>query len=377
VRVSRLRKIECIEWNEKLLMRLALHEAAKGRGCTHPNPAVGAVVFRDGRVQGVGFHKVWGTAHAEIRAMRAAGRGCRGADLYVTLEPCCHHGKTPPCTEKIIGSGIRRVLAATRDPNPAVNGKGFGQLKRAGIEVHVGLCASEARKLNETYFKYMKYGRPFVTLKVAQTLDGKIAHISGESRWITGAAGRRLGRQMRAEAQAILVGVGTVVKDDPMLLPAPRRKRDYVRCILDSGLSIPMESRLVRTARRYPTIVYCVDAPRKRKERLESAGVMVKRVSGARAGGVRLRDVLEHLGSIGVMHLFVEGGSAVSSAFLRAGLVDKCRVFIAPKVMGDIRGLGSFSKLAVKRLDKCYGFRLDETQRVGEDVLITVYPKRR
>lgn len=366
-----------MEWSEGTLMWFALHEAGKGRGKTYPNPAVGAVVFKDGRVRGAGYHRRWGMSHAEIEAMRDAGRACKGADLYVTLEPCCHHGRTPPCTEAIIGNGIRRVYVPTRDPNPAVNGRGLRALRDAGIEVHVGVCASWARRLNETYFKYMKEGRPFVTLKIAQTLDGKIANRSGESRWVTSEAARKLGRRMRAEAQAILAGVNTVIEDNPELLPVPRRSQHYVRCVLDSNLSIPLDSNLVKTAERYPVLVYYVDAPAGRRKRLEEKGVWLQKVRGVGGGFVRLGDVLADLGSRAVMHLFVEGGSAVASSFVGAGLVDKLHVFIAPKVMGDVHGLGSFSKLAVKRLDKCYGFRLNDIRRVGEDALITLYPKRR
>jgi diaminohydroxyphosphoribosylaminopyrimidine deaminase/5-amino-6-(5-phosphoribosylamino)uracil reductase len=366
-----------VEWNEQTLMWFALLEARRGEGKTYPNPAVGAVVFKDGRIRGSGYHRGWGMSHAEIEAMRDAGRTCKGADLYVTLEPCCHYGRTPPCTEAIIRKGIKRVYVPTRDPNPAVNGRGIRALRDAGIAVHVGTSAGMARRLNEAYFKYMKEGRPFVTLKIAQTVDGKIANRSGESRWVTSAAARKLGRRMRAEAQAILVGVNTVIEDNPELLPVPRRKEHYIRCVLDSNLSIPLGSNLVKTAKRYPVLVYYVDAPAGRRKLLEENGVWLQKTRGGRGGSVRLGEVLTDLGSRAVMHLFVEGGSAVASSFMKAGLVDKLHVFIAPKVMGDVHGLGSFSKLAVRRLDKCYGFRLNSIRQVGEDALITLYPKRR
>jgi diaminohydroxyphosphoribosylaminopyrimidine deaminase/5-amino-6-(5-phosphoribosylamino)uracil reductase len=381
------------------LMTAALGEAEQGRGKTYPNPAVGAIVTRGGRIVGRGFHRRWGLPHAEVEAMRDAGPACKGADLYVTLEPCCHSGKTPPCTDAIINRGIKRVFVAVRDPNPMVNGRGISRLRDAGIEVVTGLCGSAARKLNETYFKFMKEGRPFVTLKVGQTLDGKIATRDRNSRWITSPRARHAGRRMRAEAQAILVGANTVVYDNPMLLPVPRRKTGYVRCVLDSRLSIPLTSNLVKTAGDFPVRLYCTTPSGKRSRRLEKLGVDVismrgitgagedraarKQVGGGRTRLLRgshlrvdLRAVLEDLASRDVMHLFVEGGAATASAFLEAGLVDKVAAFIAPKVLGDVNGLGSFANVDVKSLDTCYGFRTDQVRQVGEDILMTLYPRR-
>jgi diaminohydroxyphosphoribosylaminopyrimidine deaminase/5-amino-6-(5-phosphoribosylamino)uracil reductase len=366
------------------LMMEALKEAGKGRGKTYPNPGVGAVVARGDRIVGRGFHRKWGLPHAEVEAIADAGRACRGADLYVTLEPCCHYGKTPPCTDAIIRSGITRVFVAVRDPNPAVNGRGIRGLRSAGVEVRTGLCAAEARKLNEAYFKFMTRHLPFVTLKIAQTLDGRIATLDRSSRWITSPLARGSARRMRAEAQAILVGVGTVINDDPMLLPVPRRKNDYVRCVLDSTLSIPPGSRLVRTAGEFPTAVYCTSAPDGRRQRLEAAGVDMRAVKAGGAGKgtgpghplVDLGAVLRDLAARGVMHLFVEGGAATASGFLEAGLVDKLLAFIAPKVLGDTNGLGSFAKIDVKTLRRCYRFRTDAVRQVGEDILMTLYPKQ-
>jgi diaminohydroxyphosphoribosylaminopyrimidine deaminase/5-amino-6-(5-phosphoribosylamino)uracil reductase len=361
----------------EVLMAVALAEAAKGLAKTYPNPAVGAVVARGGRVVGRGYHRKWGRPHAEVEAMRDGGRSCKGADLYVTLEPCCHFGKTPPCTDAIIRAGIARVFVAVRDPNPAVSGKGIGQLRRAGIEVRTGLSAARARRLNEAYFKFMKRGVPFVTLKVAQTVDGKVATRDGNSRWITSARARGLGRRMRAEAQAILVGVNTVIHDDPMLLPVPRRKSDYIRCVLDSELSIPLGSQVVSTASSCPTAIYCIDAPARRSRRLARAGVEVRQVGRGTSGKVDLIAVLEDLAERDVIHLFVEGGAATASAFLEAGLVDKLAVFSAPKVLGDVKGLGSFANIDVSSLDRCYGFRVDNVQQIGEDVLMILYPRPR
>ncbi len=379
------------EW-QRDLMRVALSEAAMGKGRTHPNPAVGAVIARGKRIIGKGHHRRPGLAHAEIEALGDAAYRVKGADLYATLEPCCHWGKTAPCTDAIIENGIRRVFVAIRDPNPIVRGRGIRKLRQAGIEVMVGLEAGAARKINESYVKFMNQGVPFVTLKLAQTLDGKIATRKGESRWITGAASRRSARRMRAEAQAILVGASTVVKDNPGLLPSPRRK-EYLRCVLDSGLRIPAGSDIVRTADRYPTLVYHCRGSEKRVARLEARGVTVVRVGagrrgrtggGGRAGGggrvdarerVDIRRVLDDLGSRGVMHLFVEGGGVVASSFLERGLVDKLVLFVAPRVMGDLNGLGAFSEIDVSAIGKSHGFKIDEIERVDPDLMIKLYPQ--
>jgi diaminohydroxyphosphoribosylaminopyrimidine deaminase/5-amino-6-(5-phosphoribosylamino)uracil reductase len=356
-------------------MTEALHLAGKGRGKTYPNPAVGAVLVRDRRIAGIGFHRRWGLPHAEVEAIRSAGRLAKGSDLYVTLEPCCHYGKTPPCTDAIIASGIRRVFVATRDPNPRVKGRGIRALRDAGLEVAVGLLAKSARRLNETYFKYMKHGRPFVTLKIAQTIDGRIATHDGRSKWITSARARKKARSMRAEAQAILVGLNTVIKDDPMLLPDPGRD-SYARCVLDTDLSISPASRLVRSARRYSTIIYCGTTHAGRIGRLEKMGVVVKRVRCLRSGLLDIDQIIDDLASMQVMHLFVEGGSTVFTSFLRTGAVDKIAVFTAPKIMGDDGNRGSFINLGVKDPEKCYGFRMDSIERVGTDLLTTLYPAR-
>jgi diaminohydroxyphosphoribosylaminopyrimidine deaminase/5-amino-6-(5-phosphoribosylamino)uracil reductase len=361
---------------ERRLMLEALAEAEKGKGKTFPNPAVGAVVVSGESIVGRGFHKRWGRPHAEVEALMDAGGWSRGADLYVTLEPCSHWGKTPPCTDAIIQSGIRRVIVPSIDPNPVVKGRGLRALRRAGIAVAVGPCAREARRLNEAYFKFMKTGLPFVTLKVAQTLDGKIATRGGEARWVTSAASRKMAKRMRAEAQAILVGVNTVRNDDPELLPVPRRKT-YYRCVLDTDLAIPPGSSLVRTARRHPTIVFCADPGAARARRLEAGGVMVRQIGKAPDGLLRLEEVVSDLGRLGVMHLLVEGGGLVSSSFLKAGLEDRLAVFIAPKILGDPNGLGAFHNLDVKHLRSCYAFNIDEVGRAGEDVVIMLYPRCR
>jgi diaminohydroxyphosphoribosylaminopyrimidine deaminase/5-amino-6-(5-phosphoribosylamino)uracil reductase len=366
-----------VKWEawQRDLIRLALKEAAKGKGKTHPNPVVGAVVVRGRRILGKGFHRGGGLAHAEVEAIKDAGPRSKGADIYVTLEPCCHWGKTAPCTEAIVKAGIRRVFVSTLDPNPVVRGKGIRALRRAGLDVRVGLEARAGRRINESYMKFMETEKPFVTLKVAQTLDGKNATRQGESKWITSRQARSYARRMRAEAQAIMVGIGTVIKDNPGLLPSPKRK-DFYRCILDTDLGIPEKSYLVQTAAEFPTIVYYSRGDGSRAHRLESKGVILKKIRHIARGLLDLSRVLDDLAERGVMHLFVEGGSAVASSFLKADLIDKLVVFVAPRIMGDANGVGSFANISVTRLSKCYGFKIDGVTRAGRDLVIVLYPER-
>ena len=376
------------------MMRAAIELALRGKGKTHPNPAVGAVVIKDGRIVGRGFHRRCGLPHAEVEAIRDAGGSAKGADLYVTLEPCCHQGQTPPCTRAIIDAGISRVFASAIDPNPLVRGKGVRELRRAGIRVETGLEAGRTKALNEAYLAFMSTGRPFVTLKVAQTLDGKIATRAGNARWITSQAARSRARAMRSEAQAIVVGVGTVVADDPLLLPSPRRKKDYIRCILDARLRTPLSSRLARTARAHPVIVYCAKpGPRaakefgKKKAALERMGVEVVTSRAGRSAGSGLRgdsgpvpvdprNVLRDLASRKVMHVWVEGGSRVFTSFLEAGLVDKVVAFIAPKIMGSGGNLDAFGDVGTRTIWQCAAFEVADLGCVGGDVLLTLYPRR-
>jgi diaminohydroxyphosphoribosylaminopyrimidine deaminase/5-amino-6-(5-phosphoribosylamino)uracil reductase len=370
-------------WREAqhVLMRQALGLALKAKGKTHPNPAVGAVLAKRGRIVGRGFHKRCGLPHAEVEAIKDAGRAARGADLYVTLEPCAHQGRTPPCVDAILAAGVRRVYAAMVDPNPLVNGKGIAGLKRAGVAVEVGLEAEAAAGTNESYIKFMKSGRPFVTLKIAQTLDGKIATAEGKARWITSSASRELARRMRSEAQAIVVGARTATLDDPSLLPEPPRTADYLRCVLDSQLSLPVKSHLVRTAGRCPVVVYCAPSAgmsegrfARRRREYERAGVKVVEVRPGSRGLLSLDDVLADLSSRLVMHVWVEGGSEVFTSFLRQGLADRVVAFVAPKVMGDADGLGAFGDLKVALPDRCPGFSLDAVRQVGDDLMLTLRP---
>ena len=331
-------------------MRRALALAKRGSGETNPNPLVGCVIVRAGLVVGEGWHRRAGGPHAEAIALERAGRRARGATLYVNLEPCAHLEKrTPPCAPAVIAAGLRRVVVAIRDPNPAVRGRGLALLRRAGVEVTSGLLAEEAARLNQRFLVAQSKQRPFVLLKAALTLDGRIATASGESKWITSPGQRREARALRRLHDAVLVGIGTVLADDPMLLPTPRTKRPFLRIVLDSRLRLPLGSRLVRTARSSPVIVVCTRGPVPRRRALEARGVTVL-VAPRSAGRVSLPWTLRALWSLGLRSLMVEGGSEVLGSFLAARLVDQVALFRAPILLGGRDSRPAFGGPGVKRL---------------------------
>jgi diaminohydroxyphosphoribosylaminopyrimidine deaminase / 5-amino-6-(5-phosphoribosylamino)uracil reductase len=319
---------------DEAMMRRALELAARGLGEANPNPVVGCVVARSGRVVGEGFHSRAGGSHAEVVALRQAGRRAQGATLYVTLEPCAHQGRTPPCAPLVRDAGIARVVAALRDPNPLVAGRGLSLLRRSGIAVETGLLAAESARLDERFLAWARLGRPFVLLKAALTLDGRIATASGRSKWLTSPAERRQARWLRRLHDAVLVGVGTALADDPLLLPSPRTRRPFTRVVLDSRLRLPATGRLARTATgRAPVLVVSCDAPPARRRALETAGVEVITVSGEK-GRVFLPAALEALSARGLTSLMVEGGGEVLGSFLAARLVDQVALFRAPLLLG-------------------------------------------
>ncbi len=357
-------------------MRRALALAARGLGETNPNPAVGCVVVKRGRVVGEGFHERAGGPHAEVIALKRAGTAARGATVYVTLEPCAHLEKrTPPCAPLLRAAGVRRVIVATRDPNPKVNGRGVRLLREGGIAVTEGVLVDEARRLNERFFLSCRLGRPFVLLKVGLTLDGRIATAPGQSRWITSPEQRRTARRMRRLYDAVLVGIGTVLADDPLLLPVPRTRRPFVRAVLDSRLRIPLRSRLVRTAGvRSPLWVFTRVQGGARRARLEAAGVRVIPLTG---GGGRLspRAVLRAFSARGVRSLMVEGGGEVLGSFLAARLVDQVALFRAPLLLGGRGSRPAFGGKDPERIEQ--GLRLRPGARVGRAPLFeSWYPDR-
>ena len=323
-------------------MRRALALAARGLGETSPNPLVGCVVARGGRVVGEGFHAHAGGAHAEVLALGRAGARAKGATLYVTLEPCAHHGRTPPCAPLVAASGVARVVAAIRDPDPRVSGRGLRLLRAAGLRVSTGLFAREAEAQNARFLTAARRGRPFVLLKAALTLDGRIATAKGASKWITSPAQRRQARWLRRLNDAVLVGIGTVLADDPLLLPQPRTRRPFARVVLDSRLRLPLTSRLVRSARStHPVLVLSGAAPGARRRALEARGVSVVRVA-SRRGRLDPRAVLAVLRERGVASVMIEGGSEVLGSFLAARLVDEVALFRAPLLLGGRHSRAAF-----------------------------------
>jgi diaminohydroxyphosphoribosylaminopyrimidine deaminase/5-amino-6-(5-phosphoribosylamino)uracil reductase len=338
-------------------MRRALAEAERGRGHVEPNPLVGAVVVRDGQAVGIGFHGRFGGPHAEIEALARAGPSARGATLYVTLEPCCPHGKTPPCVDAVIDAGIARVVAAMSDPFPKVAGGGLARLREAGVATEVGLDADLARRLNAPYLKRLATGLPHVLAKWAMTLDGKIATASGQSAWISSPRSRALAHETRGRMDAIAVGIGTVLADDPQLTARPSGPRTASRIVLDSAARLPLESRLARSAREVPVwLAVTRRAPAERLRILESMGVEILGFPEHEA--VPIVPLLQELSKRNVTNLLVEGGGRVLGAFLDAGQVDAVDVFIAPVVEGGthahvpVSGAGVSLMSQALRLDR-------------------------
>lgn len=314
-------------------MRRALAEARRGRGAAEPNPLVGAVVVRDGRAVGVGYHARFGGPHAEVEALARAGPEARGGTLYVTLEPCDHRGKTPPCTAAVLAGGVRRVVAAMEDPFPEVRGRGFRRLREAGVEVVAGVGEAEARWLNAPYLKLLLTGRPFVTAKWAMTLDGKTACATGDSRWISGERSRALVHERRGRADAIVVGIGTALADDPLLTARPPGPRIALRVVLDRRARLPLTGRLVGSIKEAPVLVAVGEsAPRGRVEALRAAGCEVLPLAGDRAAMVG--GLLDELGRRRLTNVLVEGGGTVLGSLLDAGEVDAVEVFVAPRIEG-------------------------------------------
>jgi diaminohydroxyphosphoribosylaminopyrimidine deaminase/5-amino-6-(5-phosphoribosylamino)uracil reductase len=363
-------------------MRLALRLARRGFGLTSPNPMVGAVLVREGVVLGQGWHHRAGYAHAEIEALcdakrRAISSSANGATLYVTLEPCSTHGRTPPCTSALIAAGIRRVVAAAHDPNPAHAGRGFAILRRAGIEVSTGLLAEEAAEMNAAFNHWIVHRTPLVTVKAGMSLDGKIATVAGESRWITGEKARALGMKLRAGADAILVGVNTVLADDPSLtvrLPGFKEKR-WRRIILDPRARTPLTAKVVSDTHAAWTIVVVTKAAPARRASALNRRVRLLRAPG-RADGIDLQWLLKKLGQEEVTSLLVEGGGETNASFLSAGLAGRVFFFYAPRVIGGRSAPKAVAGDGVGKLSQAAVLRGARWRRVGDDLLLSGYVYR-
>jgi len=372
-------------------MRRALVLARRGR--TSPNPMVGAVVVKDGAIVGEGCHRRAGDAHAEVVALQKAGDSARGATLYVSLEPCCHFGQTPPCTKALIAAGVEAVVAAMVDPNPKVSGLGLAELESARIKTAVGVLADEARKLNEAYIKFITTGLPFVTLKLAMTLDGKIATRTGDSRWVSCEESRRLVHKLRDRADAVLVGVGTVIVDDPELTARIGRRVSYpLRIVADSLARTPPASKVLahhdvvagrraglqaRTGEAQETgrtiIAVTPAAPKENVRKLEQAGARI--ISVGEAGRhVNLRALVRELGRMDVASLLIEGGGRIAASALSEGIVDKLMLFVAPKVAGGESAVTAVEGTGVASMADALRFGRMTVRKVGGDLLIEAYP---
>jgi diaminohydroxyphosphoribosylaminopyrimidine deaminase/5-amino-6-(5-phosphoribosylamino)uracil reductase len=359
---------------DEKFMRRALRLAKKGAGNVSPNPLVGAVIVKDGRIIGEGWHQRCGENHAEINAIQSATASIEGATFYVTLEPCSHHGRTPPCADALVAGHPARVVIGTTDPNPLVSGKGIEILRKAGIKTDIGILEKECIEINQFFFKYIRTGLPYVTLKFAQSLDGRIATSSGDSRWISSPRSLRLAHQLRAIHDAVLVGSGAVVRDNPKLTCRLVRGRNPLRIVLDSHLSLPVDREIFVDGKK--TLVACTDAALKEKKKaLEKKGVEILPVKKDSNGRVSLAALLQKLGKRGISSVLVEGGASVATAFLEENLVDRLLVIVAPKIVGQ--GINAVGNLGIKKIEDALNFSFRKISRMGDDLIVDIRPSFR
>ena len=373
-----------MEKNDAYYMRRAIELAKRGEGWCHPNPMVGAVVVKDGRIIGEGYHARRGEAHAERNALASLTEPAAGASIYVTLEPCCHYGRTPPCTEAILEHGLSRVVIGSRDPNPKVSGKGAAILRAAGLTVQEDFLREECDALNPVFFHYITTKTPYVVMKYAMTLDGKIAAKTGDSKWITGEAARDRVQEMRHACMGIMAGIGTVLADDPLLTCRIPGGRNPVRIICDSRLRIPENSQIVKTAGEVPTVVVCADPALPAGE--ISAGTEAGKIQALLDAGVRvwnypaetpevdLAALMRALGEEEIDSVLLEGGGTLNESALRAGIVQEIRAFVAPKIFGG-QARSPVEGSGVEHPGEAALFTLEGTEQIGDDLLLT-YRKR-
>jgi diaminohydroxyphosphoribosylaminopyrimidine deaminase/5-amino-6-(5-phosphoribosylamino)uracil reductase len=360
--------------DEAFYIKRTLALAERARGKTSPNPMVGALLVKNHRIISEGYHKQAGTPHAEAIAIDRAGGKAAGSTLYVSLEPCCHKDKrTPPCTGKIISAGIRRVIVAMRDPNPRVAGKGIGELRKAGIEVTSGILEEKARRLNESYIKYITTGTPFVTLKVAMTLDGKIATPQGESKWITGEGARKMVHRLRGNSDALLTAIGTVKADNPMLTCRVPGHTNPMRIIIDPHLETGLGSRVASCP---PATLLVTRRSAEKDARMDGFRKQGLSFIEYKSEKPDLRWLMRELGKIGITSLLVEGGSSLNSYCLEAGIVDKVLFFIAPRIIGGKDSFPAVGGASCGRLQDAYRLKDVSTRRIGEDILIEGYVQK-
>ena len=363
------------DFDEQMMAR-AISLARNGLGRTSPNPLVGAVIVRDGRIVAEGWHRKAGTPHAEIHALNMAGELARGATVYVSLEPCAHYGRTGPCARALVEAGVSRVVVAMTDPNPKVAGKGIAILQEAGIEVTTGVLEQEARQLNEVFLKWMTTGLPFVALKTAMTLDGKIATAAGQSQWITNEASRYETHRLRDIYDGILVGINTALSDNPSLTTRLKeyQGRNPVRIVVDSRARLPLTAKLVTDGAARTIVAVTEQAPAERVEALRSAGVEI--IVAGSSNHVDMQSLMEQLGAMKISSVLVEGGGSVNFSLLQAGLVDRVYAFIAPKLVGGRDALTPVEGEGFQELDRAVELENIQLRQLGSDVLLTGIVKR-
>jgi len=378
---------------DKIFMQQAIVLAENGRGRTSPNPMVGAVIVRDGKVISTGYHRKAGTDHAEVDAIKNSSIPVKGSDIYVSLEPCSIQGRTPPCTDALIQNGFKRVIIGAVDPNPAVDGNGIRKLKDAGIEVLSGLFSEEIAVQNEVFFKNMKSKLPFICAKIASSIDGKLATKTSDSKWITSIQSRKVVQEMRIEYGCVLTGINTIMADDPTLFPKTDpggtikdnlrsflagEHMDYARIILDADLGIPLDSNIVKTAGDISTIIFTSDKPmgktgtNKKVEKLKGSKVSLEFLPGIRPdSGEVLRILYDKYGIVSVM---LEAGPAILTSFLKGQLIDKFTIFMAPKIIGGDSPYNMFSKLENNLISDSTDLEFSSFKKLGSDLMITAYP---
>ncbi len=355
---------------DELYMQRAIDLALKGTGFVNPNPLVGAVIVKDGRIIGEGFHERYGEPHAERNALAHCTEDPKGAVMYVTLEPCCHHGKNPPCTDAVIDAGIAKVFVGSNDPNPLVAGNGIAKLRAAGIDVVTEFCKEACDAINRIFFHYITTKTPYCIMKTAMTADGKTATWTGLSKWISNEESRRHVHEIRKRAAGIMVGIGTVLADDPMLNCRLEEPSHPVRIVCDTDLRIPLDCQLVRTAKEIPTYVAASRIDPVKYRALQTAGVHVLVIPVSNDGHVDLRALMMKLGEIGIDSILIEGGAALHEAALRSGIVQHVQVYVAPKIFGGVSAKTAVGGIGVSSPDEAYRLSRPEIRRFGDDVLL-------
>lgn len=353
--------------SHKKYMELTIKLAEKGKGSTSPNPMVGCIIVKRGRIVGKGYHKKAGEEHAEILAINDAGKKAINSTMYTNLEPCSHWGRTAPCTERIVEAGVREVIIGMKDPNPLVDG--FRELKARGLKTKIEILEKEAKKLNEVYIKYMKAKKPFVVVKVAMTADGRIATKTGDSKYITSKEARTYVHQLRTEVDAVMVGLNTVLRDNPELTPRLSKGKDPMKIVVDSKLKIPKNCKLMKNPSTL-IIATTTKAVKSRVKELQQKGVTII-ITKLKNGMVDLEDLMKQLGKHEITSVMIEGGSELNSSAIKSGVVDKILIFTAPKIIGN--GLSAIGNLGIKKIDKAIEIKNPVCKRIGKDMLVEGY----